>query len=174
MTICISYTTTTTAADLQIKDHGWRKTREAGGFCFSSEIWKRKWGHNNNYIVLHTLGQKIFLKRQFSNGNCTIQVLLILQSCELIIVYCTIFQFLNHCVMPDGWESSEWFNHHHTLCMVSKGGYSKFYLDGCKSEGCIYAIMGPLDTKSEIGAISSVYNSQNSKSSHSAMPINML
>ena len=73
--------------------------------------------------------------------------------------------------MPDGWESSEWFNHHHTLCMVSKGGYSKFYLDGCKSEGCIYAIMGPLDTKSEIGAISSVYNSQNSKSSHSAMPI---
>ena len=76
--------------------------------------------------------------------------------------------------MPDGWESSEWFNHHHTLCMVSKGGYSKFYLDGCKSEGCIYAILGPLDTKSEIGAISSVYNSQNSKSSHSAMPINML
>ena len=73
--------------------------------------------------------------------------------------------------MPDGWESSEWFNHNHTLCMVSKGGYSKFYLDGCKSEGCIYAIMGPLDTKSEIGAISSVYNSQNSKSSHSAMPI---
>ena len=59
--------------------------------------------------------------------------------------------------------------------MVSKGGYSKFYLDGCKSEGCIYAIMGPLDTKREIGAISSVYNSQNSKSSHSAMPtINFL
>ena len=41
-----------------------------------------------------------FKKRTFSKGSCTIQI--ILQSCELIIVYCTIFQFLNHCVMPDG------------------------------------------------------------------------
>ena len=135
------------------------------GSAFHLRFGKGNEATTTTTYILHTLGQKFFLKRQFSNGNCTIQVLLILQSCELIIVYCTIFLFLNHCVMPDGWESSEWFNHHHTLCMVSKGGYSKFYLDGCKSEGCIYAIMGPLDTKSEIGAISSVYNSQNSKSS---------
>ena len=109
--------------------------------------------------------------KKLSTSNLYAHFVVILQS----RVYCTIFQSLAHwVVMPDGWDSSEWFNHHHTLCMVSKGGYSKFYLDGCKSEGCIYAIMGPLDTKSEIGAISSVYNSQNSKSSHSAMPINML